>query len=44
MVALLDSDDVWSPSKLERQLEVLAALGDEYGACVTNCKYIGIPP
>ena len=42
-VSILDSDDVWDPTKLERQLEVLAALGNEYGACITNCKYVGDP-
>ena len=40
-VSILASDDVWLPTKLERQIEVLAALGSEFGACVTNCHYIG---
>ena len=40
-ISILGSDDVWRPTKLARQFEVLSALGDEYGACVTNCDYIG---
>jgi glycosyltransferase involved in cell wall biosynthesis len=40
-VAFLDSDDVWLPTKLERQFEALRTLGDDYGVCVTNCNYMG---
>lgn len=40
-VSILDSDDVWHPAKLERQLEVLSRLGSGFGACVTNCAYTG---
>ena len=40
-IAFLDSDDIWLPTKLERQFEALKALGSEYGACFTNCNYIG---
>lgn len=40
-ISILGSDDIWHPTKLKRQFEVLAALGTEYGACVTNCNYIG---
>jgi len=42
-VAFLDSDDVWLPTKLERQFVALAALGSEYGVCFTNCNYFGKP-
>jgi len=42
-IALLDSDDVWLPPKIERQLEVLAALGDDFGFCFTDCIYEGDP-
>lgn len=40
-ISILDSDDVWHPAKLERQLEVLSRLGSRFGACVTDCKHIG---
>ena len=42
-VAFLDSDDVWLPTKLERQFAALAALGSQYGVCFTNCNYFGEP-
>jgi glycosyltransferase involved in cell wall biosynthesis len=42
-IALLDSDDVWLPMKIERQFEALAALGDEFGVCFTDCSYEGDP-
>jgi glycosyltransferase involved in cell wall biosynthesis len=42
-VAFLDSDDVWMPNKLEVQFEALAAMGNEFGACITNCDYFGNP-
>ena len=42
-VSILGSDDIWQPTKLERQFEVLSILGSEFGACVTNCDYIGNP-
>ncbi len=35
-VAFLDSDDVWHPRKLERQIETLLASGPEFGACYTG--------
>jgi glycosyltransferase involved in cell wall biosynthesis len=40
-VSILASDDTWLPTKLERQLEALATLGNEYGACFTDCNFIG---
>jgi glycosyltransferase involved in cell wall biosynthesis len=41
-VSILGSDDVWLPTKLERQFEAVRALGDDYGVCVTNCNYMGL--
>ena len=40
-VSILASDDIWHPTKLERQLDAIAALGSEYGACFTDCNFIG---
>jgi glycosyltransferase involved in cell wall biosynthesis len=37
--AFLDSDDEWMPSKIERQVEAVKALGSEFGLCFTNCIY-----
>ncbi len=42
-VGFLDSDDIWLPTKMERQFDALATLGDEFGACFTNCNYFGDP-
>jgi glycosyltransferase involved in cell wall biosynthesis len=42
-IAFLDSDDVWLPTKIERQFEALAALGDEFGVCFTDCVFEGNP-
>ena len=35
-VAFLDSDDAWHPLKLERQIEMLIASGDDFRACYTG--------
>ena len=42
-VSILASDDVWLPTKLETQLRAIALLGDEFGACFTDCTYVGDP-
>lgn len=36
-VALLDVDDIWLPTKLERQIEYM----EEYDVIGTKCKYFG---
>jgi glycosyltransferase involved in cell wall biosynthesis len=42
-IANLDSDDTWHQRKLELQLAALAEIGEEFGACFTNCSYVGDP-
>ena len=42
-VAILASDDVWHPTKLERQMEAIGSLGSEFGACFTDCRFVGDP-
>jgi len=47
-ISILASDDLWLPTKLEAQLKVVATLGEDFGACFTNCDFYGathaIPP
>jgi glycosyltransferase involved in cell wall biosynthesis len=40
-VAFLDSDDLWLPTKIERQLAALAASGEGLGVCFTDFKFTG---
>ena len=40
-ISTLDSDDLWLPTKLETQLKALAILGEDFGACFTNCDFFG---
>jgi glycosyltransferase involved in cell wall biosynthesis len=40
-ISILASDDEWLPTKLERQLEVLSALGEDFRACITDCQFVG---
>lgn len=40
-IAILASDDKWLPDKLQRQIQALSALGGEYGACFTDCCFVG---
>ena len=42
-IALLDSDDVWYPAKIDLQMKALAELGSEFGVCFTDCHYRGDP-
>lgn len=42
-ISFLASDDVWLPTKLERQLHALTTLGNAFGACFTDCSYEGNP-
>ncbi len=42
-IALLDSDDLWLPIKLECQLRAIKRLGKEFGACFTDCTFCGNP-
>jgi hypothetical protein len=42
-VSILASDDLWLPTKLERQIKALYILGPEFGACFTDCSFFGSP-
>jgi len=42
-VAILASDDIWHPTKLERQFEAIGSLGPAFGACFTDCRFVGNP-
>jgi glycosyltransferase involved in cell wall biosynthesis len=42
-ISILGSDDVWLPTKLERQMEAVAQLGCMFGACFTDCTLEGDP-
>lgn len=35
-IAFLDSDDEWLPTKLEKQIECMESLSDEWGCCYTG--------
>jgi glycosyltransferase involved in cell wall biosynthesis len=40
-ISILDSDDIWLPTKLETQLKAVALLGEDFGACFTDCDFFG---
>jgi glycosyltransferase involved in cell wall biosynthesis len=42
-IAVLASDDQWLPNKLALQFKAIAELGKEFGACFTDCSYMGDP-
>lgn len=38
-IAFLDSDDIWEPDKIARQIETLKAAGPEYDVCYTAVRF-----
>jgi glycosyltransferase involved in cell wall biosynthesis len=40
-ISILASDDLWLPTKLEAQLKIVGMLGNDFGACFTNCDFFG---
>jgi glycosyltransferase involved in cell wall biosynthesis len=38
LIAFLDSDDLWLPTKIERQVRLLQHVGDEVPCCVCNIR------
>jgi glycosyltransferase involved in cell wall biosynthesis len=40
MVAFLDSDDYWLPTKLSRQLEAMEKAGESVPCCLCNCRVL----
>ena len=42
-IAFLDSDDVWLPRKVERQIEALSLVGGDLGVCFTDNVFDGDP-
>jgi glycosyltransferase involved in cell wall biosynthesis len=40
-IAFLDSDDVWLPTKIERQIEAITSLDGEFGVCFTDTYFSG---
>ncbi len=42
-IALLDSDDIWLPRKLETQMETVAEMGADCGVCLTSATLVGKP-
>jgi glycosyltransferase involved in cell wall biosynthesis len=42
-IAVLASDDLWLPTKLEAQVAAVERAGTGVGACFTNCEFMGDP-
>lgn len=42
-IGFLDSDDIWLPTKIERQLEALSTLEGNFGLCFTDAEFDGDP-
>jgi glycosyltransferase involved in cell wall biosynthesis len=42
-IGFLDSDDIWLPTKIERQFEALAGREKDFGACFTDCQFTDRP-
>jgi glycosyltransferase involved in cell wall biosynthesis len=42
-IAFLDSDDVWLPTKIERQIEAILTVGAGFGLCFTDNVFSGNP-
>jgi glycosyltransferase involved in cell wall biosynthesis len=42
-VAFLDSDDIWLPKKIERQVQAVTSFGDGFGVCFTDNLHDGDP-
>ncbi len=40
IVAFLDSDDLWLPTKLQRQMELLESAGPDVVCCLCNCSVV----
>ncbi|HEX2712750.1 MAG TPA: glycosyltransferase [Candidatus Acidoferrales bacterium] len=40
-ISVLADDDEWLPTKLERQFAALDILGKDFGACFTDCEFVG---
>jgi glycosyltransferase involved in cell wall biosynthesis len=40
-IAFLDSDDIWLPTKIERQMEAIEIFGSQFGLCFTDNSFGG---
>ncbi len=42
IVSFLDSDDIWLPDKIERQVKLMTAIGESMCCCVCNAEVRGL--